>query len=305
MGPDPADEPLRFLASFAYFRTRDMAEMRQTLGTGRPAEIFADSGAHSARTRGIDLSLDDYAAWCRRWDRELVLYANLDVIRAPAATYRNQQDLQERGLAPLPVFHTGEPWHWLQRYLDDGHTYIALGALLKNPNQILLPWLAKAFAMAAGRAVFHGFGLTVAAAIREFPFYSIDSSSWSQAARYGVIQLFDPAKGAMMTIRLRDPKALLRYRNLLRYHRVDPMRLATRTSYDRHLLSGICVASYQHMQAWARKVHGPVTVPDGPRNPLTRHGAAAPAGLRLYLAGTGAEHFTGALEGYRRLQAAA
>ena len=159
MATDPHGEPLRFLASFAYFRTRDMTEMRASLSTGdTPAEVFADSGAHSARTRGIDLSVADYAAWCRRWDRDLVLYSNLDVIRAPAATYRNQQDLQERGLVPLPVFHTGEPWHWLQRYLDDGHTYIALGALLKNPNAVLLPWLAKAFKMAEGRAVFHGFG---------------------------------------------------------------------------------------------------------------------------------------------------
>ncbi|MFE5595225.1 hypothetical protein [Streptomyces sp. NPDC056549] len=137
MSPAPVhlglDQDFKALCSFAFWKPKDMAAFTDKLAT--PANmIFGDSGAHSARTMGIHLTLEDYAAWCQKWDRQLTLYANLDVIGAPEATWRNQKELElVHGLEPIPVFHTGDPWHWLERYIDEGYTYIALGKLLGNP----------------------------------------------------------------------------------------------------------------------------------------------------------------------------
>jgi hypothetical protein len=294
-------EPFRALCSYAYFRNRDMAELQDSMWTGSPAQIFADSGAHSARTLGIHLDLDSYAQWCERWDPNLALYANLDVIKAPDQTYRHQKALEQRGLAPLPVFHTGSPWWHLERYLAEGYTYIALGALLGNPPDQVMPWLAKAFRLAHGRAVFHGFGLTLVRALREFPFYSVDSSSWSQIFRYGVALLFDDAKGRAVTLKLRDATGLLKHRTMIRAHGVDPVSLATREACDLAQMAGVAAVAYHRMQAWARRIHGAVTVPDGPRNPLTRRPPAEgeQAGLHLYLAGT--DHFAKAAAGLAQL----
>jgi hypothetical protein len=281
-------EPMRFLASYAYFRDRDMGDFRSTLASGEPVEIFADSGAHSARTLGIDVSLPGYSAWCRRWDAELVAYSNLDVIKAPELTWRNQQAMEADGFTPLPVFHTGSPWRHLERYLDHGYTYIALGALLKNPPNVLMPWLAKAFRLADGKAVFHGFGMTVIKALREFPFYSVDSSTWTSSFRYGDIRLFDQRAGNLRVLLPGDTAAFRRWRDLIRVHGADPAQLAVAyRTRDSGLRVKIALAAFQRMQEWARMIHGPIAVPDGPRNPLTRPGHDDRAtGLRLYLAGS-------------------
>jgi hypothetical protein len=278
-------QPHKALFSFAYFRTPAFGEVLQELHEG-PAMAFGDSGAHSARTLGITLSTRDYAAWCHQHDQRLTLYANLDVIGAPEVTWNNQQALQDDGLAPIPVFHTGTPWHWLERYLDQGHTYVALGKLLGNPLADLLPWLDHAFRLAAGRAVFHGFGMTTWSVLRRLPFYSVDSSTWNQGQRFGVVHLFDEHAGRWVRFLLRDKPAVLRHLGLIRSYGLDPVTLANRAAYSsaRTQVAAAMADSYRRAELHLRALHGPVALPPGPRNPVTRNGATPTPGLHLYLA---------------------
>ncbi|MFE2965821.1 hypothetical protein ACFXKC_19515 [Streptomyces sp. NPDC059340] len=81
-------QPFKVLCSYAYFRSHNFGPLLESVHQS-PALVFGDSGAHSARTLGISLPLDGYAAWCHRWDQHLALYANLDVIGAPEATWRS------------------------------------------------------------------------------------------------------------------------------------------------------------------------------------------------------------------------
>ncbi|WP_394621283.1 hypothetical protein JNUCC0626_19960 [Lentzea sp. JNUCC 0626] len=288
-------QPFKMLGSYAYYRTVDLASLVDGLPGARPL-FFGDSGAHSARTLGINLTLDDYAAWCRRWDRQLTVYSNLDVIGAPEATYANQKALEAKGLRPMPVFHTGTPWHWLERYLDEGYTYIALGKLLGNPIKHVMPWLAKAFRLAQGRAVFHGFGMTVWPALREFPFYSVDSSTWGSGARYGDVSLFNGRN--MVRVRLRDKAAVLAHRDLIALHGADPAVLASKANYDRRVVVGVCAVAYHRAEDFLRRRHGPIALPDGPYNPVARQ-TSAPAtdGLHLHLADTWDGNLTAAAAG--------
>ena len=293
-------EPFKALCSFAYFRTPAFGDFLQELHAG-PAMVFGDSGAHSARTLGITLTVEDYAAWCHQHDRSLTLYANLDVIGAPEATWRNQQALETRGLAPLPVFHTGEPWHWLERYIDQGHTYIALGKLLGNPLADLLPWLDTAFRVADGRAVFHGFGMTTWDVLRRLPFYSVDSSTWNEGQRYGIVKLFDDRTGQWARLLLRDKPAVLRHRDLIRHYGLDPRALANRAHFNaaQDQVAAAMAESYRRAESHLRTRHGQVTIPHGGRDPVTRHGAAAAPGLHVYLASASRTCFRHALSGVR------
>lgn len=277
-------QPFKALCSYAYYRRGDMAKLATELGQPPPM-LFGDSGAHSARTLGIHLTLQDYAEWCRRWDSVLTVYANLDVIGAPEATYANQKTLECMGLRPIPVFHTGTPWRWLHQYLDEGYTYLALGKLLGNPVKHVMPWLAKAFQLANGRAVFHGFGMTVWPALREFPFYSVDSSTWGAAARYGRVALFD--QGRFISVRLRDRASVLRHRDLIQAHGADPTVLARRDAYNRATVLAVAATAYRRAERYLRQRHGPVTVAPGPHDPVRRTlGRDSPHGLHVYLAET-------------------
>ncbi|MDH6489641.1 hypothetical protein [Streptomyces sp. SAI-127] len=295
-------QPFKALTSYAYFRTPIFAPFLEELHVG-PTQVFGDSGAHSARTLGITLTVEDYAAWCHQHDRRLTLYANLDVIGAPEATWRNQKRLeQEHGLEPIPVFHTGEPWHWLERYLDEGYTYIALGKLLGNPLPDVLTWLDKVFRIADGRAVFHGFGLTVDRALREFPFYSVDSSTWTAGFRFGIIRLFDNATGRWVTLLQRDRQALLQHRDLIRHHHANPLAFASKATQDNTAAAVTAAVAWRRFEAYIRARHGPIAIPPGPHNAVTRNGAQAAPGLHLYLAESTTTNLRRAAGGVRTLQ---
>jgi hypothetical protein len=278
------DQPFKVLCSYAFFRTTDMRDLTGKMAT--PGTwVFGDSGAHSARTLGLHLTLEDYAAWCHRWDEQLTLYANLDVIGGPQATWDNQRRLElEHGLTPIPVFHTGDPWEWLERYIADGYTYIALGKLLGNPVPEVIKWLAKVFQIADGRAVFHGFGMTTWRVLREFPFYSVDSSTWGSSFRYGYLSLFDTARGQWVKVNLRDKAGLLQHRDLLRAHHADPAVFASRAAYNARHAAALAAVAWRRMELYFRQRHGLISIPDSPRNPISRHGAPSPPGLHLYLA---------------------
>ncbi|MDN3056866.1 hypothetical protein PH213_20390 [Streptomyces sp. SRF1] len=293
-----AGQPFKALCSYAYFRTPAFATLLEELHAS-PAQVFGDSGAHSARTLGITLTIQDYAQWCHQYDDRLTLYANLDVIGAPEATWRNQKELEARGLEPIPVFHTGEPWTYLKRYLDEGYTYIALGKLLGNPVPDVLAWLDKVFKIANGRAVFHGFGLTVDRALREFPFYSVDSSTWGSGFRFGLVKLFDDRTGRWVKLMQRDRAALLQYRDLIRAHHADPLAFASKATQDNDSVAAAAAIAFRRYEAYIRARHGPVTIPPGPHNPVTRNGAPALPGLHLYLAEGSAINLRRAATGIR------
>lgn len=281
----------KILVSYAYFRGYDLHKL--AAAAGPDMMMFGDSGAYSARTLGIRLAVPHLAAWIRQWNHLFTVYANLDVIGAPDATWRNQLALEAEGLYPLPVFHTGEPLSILDRYLEAGHRYIALGGLVGRPRANVLAWLARIFNHADSQAVFHGFGLTVWEALRDFPFYSVDSSSWGGAFRYATVKLFN--SGTWTTVKLRDQAAIRKHWQLIERHGGHPSQL-TAARYDCHEVARISANAVRLSEAWLRRRHH-VPLPDAARCPIRRgHGLkqqpSAPPGPHVYLAGANAKYFT-------------
>ncbi|MCK4499609.1 hypothetical protein KAU11_03880, partial [Candidatus Babeliales bacterium] len=82
----------------------------------------------------------EYIKFIKENQHKIDFYPNLDVINNPQATYDNQKYLEKHGIKPAPVFHLGCDVSWLQRYIDEGYDYIALGGITpETPPNVAPP----------------------------------------------------------------------------------------------------------------------------------------------------------------------
>ena len=79
--------------------------------------LFLDSGAYSAWSKGIEINIDEYIEFVKKYKDNLTVYANLDDINSPEKTWENQRYMESKGLKPLPCFHYGEDVKYLKRCL--------------------------------------------------------------------------------------------------------------------------------------------------------------------------------------------
>jgi hypothetical protein len=151
--------------------------------------VALDSGAYSVWRRGAKVNLDDYAGYCRALSDGLDWYANLDVIGDWRATLANQRRLERLGLAPVPVFHLGEPWALLDDLVLE-YDRVGIG---RGPGMsFAATWrcLEEIFDRytdddGAPQCLFHGFRMTERRIIARFPFDSVDSTTWIAGVAYG------------------------------------------------------------------------------------------------------------------------
>lgn len=162
------------------------------------ARIFLDSGAFSAYTLGVQLSVAEYCEYIQR-NRDIirvedgsVMASVLDGIGDPLQTYRNQLEMEARGVRPLPCFHAGEDERYLEHYVAN-YEYITLGGMVGSSTKQLMVWLDRIWdrylvdGSGNPRIKVHGFGITAIPIMEAYPWYSCDSSSWIQSAAFGSI----------------------------------------------------------------------------------------------------------------------
>jgi hypothetical protein len=155
--------------------------------------LFLDSGAYSAWSQGSAIDIDEYIKFIKKNKKSIDIYANLDSINNPEETYTNQKYMEEQGLTPVPVYHYGEDIKWLQKYLEKGYDYIALGGMVPISTVQLIKWLDKIYGEyltdSDGMPVckVHGFGLTSLRLMQRYPWYSVDSTSWVLTGRMGSV----------------------------------------------------------------------------------------------------------------------
>lgn len=144
---------------------------------------------------GISEYMDDYAAFVKKYASGIDYYANVDVIPDPELTWKNQKYLEnEHGLTPVPVVHYRTDLKWLQRYIDEGYEYIGLGGLVGSTKQEhCQQWLDRAFNLVCDtkdrkpKVRIHGFGVTVYSLLLRYPWFSVDSTTWTKVAAFGGI----------------------------------------------------------------------------------------------------------------------
>ncbi len=175
-------------------------------------EYFLDSGAFSQRARAkkefpedpfkyydredFRRYVDSYGRFCAKFKGSLDYYATVDVIYHPEKSWEVLKYLEkEYGLNPVPVIHFGTSLKWLHKYVDAGYDFVGLGGFSsrKGSRDEYLKWVSNNFEAVCAKGSrlptvrFHGFAMTSWSMLTEFPWYSVDSSSWVQFAAYGWI----------------------------------------------------------------------------------------------------------------------
>jgi hypothetical protein len=153
---------------------------------------FIDSGAFSVKKSKVIIDLQDYISFLKEFKQFIAVYANLDVIGDAKVTLRNQRIMEKAGLTPLPVFHYGEDFKYLEFYVKN-YEYIGIGGRKDWFDHIWSKYLCDREGWPKLRV--HGFAITSFELMTRYPFYSVDSSSWVKSSRYGFIYVPKMRKG--------------------------------------------------------------------------------------------------------------
>lgn len=179
--------------------------------------FILDSGAFSVWNRGETIDLDQYIQFCVD-HADCSYFVNLDIIpgkpndvksKTPSLIesacqggWDNYQRMIKR--LPLekvvPVFHQGDSYDWLEKYLDFGTPYLGISPANDRTTEQKMTWLAevkKYIFDSAGRPIVktHGFAVTAFRLMKFMQWHSVDSASWVRSAAYGTVYVPMQRKG--------------------------------------------------------------------------------------------------------------
>lgn len=253
------DSTLRLLCSFHYWKNLDLAVIAARYPKFQ-LDVLVDSGAFTAASKGVRVSLAEYVRWLRRNAAHVGAYANLDVIGDSKATARNQGVLEAEGLTPIPAFHYGSDVAEFDR-LVERYERIAVGGLvpmLKRPKA-LVPFLDDLFERGLRRRPglkLHGFGVTTWSLMVRYPWDSVDSSAWVSGAKFASPTLFDPDLPGFVSVNLFDAKSCFGKGKLLRSYGVSAAKLSRRQTHDNAVVGALGIASMQRAEEFlSRRVY--------------------------------------------------
>ncbi len=152
--------------------------------------MFLDSGAFTAWTKGKDISVEKYAEYLENSAGMWHVVSSLDDIKDPDKSYKNLKRLEQLGCTVIPVFHAGEPEHYLEEYVAE-YDYVFIGGLVGSKIGSREKYLDHIWEKhltnpdGTAKIKLHGFGLTDMVLSRRYPWYSVDSSSWLMTGVFG------------------------------------------------------------------------------------------------------------------------
>jgi len=185
-GPQPTleiidhDKAPPLLISYAFAKVWDKVRVQT-----RCREWVLDSGAFTALSSGkaIDLgAFIEYAQEMRASDARLAAVFALDVIGDPVASLRNTERMWEAGIEAIPCFHLGSDWTHLQELTR--YPRIAIGGAARRSPKVKAQFAAEVFRRVWPKRI-HGFGFGAQRMVLQFPWHSVDASSWTNAMRFG------------------------------------------------------------------------------------------------------------------------
>lgn len=172
------------LLSLAY-AGRDLARVRK-----HQWSVMVDSGAYTFHTKG-GIAVDE---WLRLAQGAIVPtdeVVSLDVIGDARRTWDNYQIIKSVFPDAIPTFHLGSDLAYLKRYVDLTDR-VAIGGMViyKADPEKMFRELDRVFRLFSPSTLprLHGFGMTNLPVITRYPFYSVDSSTWVNGSKYGLIK---------------------------------------------------------------------------------------------------------------------
>lgn len=171
----------------SYFNTRKQKDIK--LYRERAKEIFLDSGAFTAFTKNIEISIEEYIDYLLKTRGKWDYVAGLDVIGNAEETKKYCDKMKEAGLDPIPTFHYGEDYSFLEDYCKN-YDYIALGGVAQlRTYPRVSTWLDNCFSVIKNYwpKKVHGFAITGERYMKRYPFYSVDSTSWLAGQKFNQV----------------------------------------------------------------------------------------------------------------------
>lgn len=183
--------------------------------------FFLDSGAHSLYTKhviarkhrdgyafydGLEFKAycDEYAAFVKKHASCIDYYANVDVIFDPDRSWKTLKYLEnEHGLRPVPVIHYGAAMSWVHKHLDAGYEFLGIGGLGQEATAAAYrKWADNVFSVLCPGPSYlpvartHGFAMTSFSLMRRYPWWSVDSASWTKSGAFGNVMIPHRRSGA-------------------------------------------------------------------------------------------------------------
>jgi len=169
--------------------------------------------------------------------------------------------MKDAGLSPWPVIHQTDGRDWLERYLNDREPYIAL-APFKHGGKSAVAWVQQSFAtikQASYQPRVHGLGVTNALLMVQFPWTSVDSSTWLRQAATGNVLVPVLQIGGKPDFRLQPNRYCVTDRSEVEKNHIDKLD-EFRLDDLRYFIHDICGLTltevrYSHPDRWRALVN--------------------------------------------------
>lgn len=201
---------------YSYFYLKDNATQLWELKEKNPdVNIFVDSGGYSARKKGVNIDVYSWMFFLKKNKEILTVAVNLDVLDLEQS--QANQKLLEEEFPVIPVYHFVEYMNDRQDIFIDmceKYKYIALGGVAGEEcnEKSLNNFFRFCFKIALEKKVkIHGLGITTERLLKEYPFYSCDSTSWLSGGIYGRLVRWDSQKFKMSTLHYGERKKMLNH----------------------------------------------------------------------------------------------
>ena len=162
----------------------------------RMQQASKQRGKSADRKKAVDIEVlkeqmfQGYSAFCKENKDKWNFYITLDYKRHQPTIYAMQQRFHSIGLEPVPVYHGDDRLDWLSKHAAMGHKLICLATSrdLRSSYSKKRRYLDAVFNYGEKHGLqFHGLAFTSMAFLSFYPWFSVDSSSWSKMATYGTL----------------------------------------------------------------------------------------------------------------------
>lgn len=169
--------------------------------------------SREALVEEADEYIEKYIKWVQTFYAEGLIHswAEVDICELVGMqhVYRWREQWKDAGVAEglivtvhitNPMYergelHQGQDQEDIARMMTGEFGYVGFGNIPFAPNRVAHPWIFNQYIpiMRERRIRTHGWAMTSKRQIEYFPWYSVDSSSWSAYGRWGIIYKYDPA----------------------------------------------------------------------------------------------------------------
>jgi hypothetical protein len=161
-----------FMCSYANKPSRNVINLIKSYeGT----ELMLDSGAFTVWKQGETIDIYQYINFIK--NNDIDVYFNLDVIGDVEGTKKNQKIMGDNGLNPIPVFHYGEPFEYLDWLVKQGYEYIGLRGTVGKTVQQRKEFFDEVFRRHPD-IDYHALGVGAKGLVEGYSWFSVDSTTW-------------------------------------------------------------------------------------------------------------------------------